>query len=690
MRVALVLPPLTQLNAPYPSIAYLARALRAQGEAPILRDLGIELVWSVFGSRGLPALFDAIEALDALPEPAWRALAMRAQHTRVADPVLRFLSGRDRALAPRIVGTPFLPRSPRLEAIDLEGFGPDAVDDSARRLATAWLADLADLVTSTIDPDFALSRYGHRLAAGVVSFDPLLERLQRTTPIDAALDALADTIDADVVGLSVPFPGNLYGALRIGARLRDRGAYVILGGGYVNTELREVDEPRLWRFVDALTLDDGEGPLTAVLAQRRGGPDARHRTRTAAGPTRGPAAPTDVPAACAADWTGLDLSPYLALVDTTNPALRLWGDGRWNKITVAHGCYWRQCTFCDTGLDYVAGYAPNRTEALLDAIDDQVRQTGQSGVHFVDEAAPPRGLRDLAIGLLARGTMVSWWGNIRFERAFTPDLARLLAAAGLVAVTGGLEVASDRLLARMNKGVTIEQVARAARSFQSAGTMVHAYLMYGFPTQTEQETVDALEIVRQMFVAGLLTSGFWHRFVLTRHAPMYAAPERFGLVVPADARDRFARNDVDHLDPHGADHDRFDAPLDQAIRAWLSGRELDRPAHSWIPGAPPTSESPDRIARALAEPEPPMGERLIWLGGDVLDDDGVLVLHGVDGAHRVSARKAARDWLWEVVEAARPGRPEVRLDDARAAFPGDWDAFATRWGRARAAGLVGV
>lgn len=63
----------------------------------------------------------------------------------------------------------------------------------------------------------------------------------------------------------------------------------------------------------------------------------------------------------------------------------------------------------------------------------------------------------------------------------------------------------------MEKGVTIAQVARVTDGFTQAGIMVHAYLMYGFPTQTTQETIDSLEVVRQLFQAGIVQSGYWHR-----------------------------------------------------------------------------------------------------------------------------------------------------------------------------------
>ncbi len=703
-RVALVLPPLTQLNAPYPSTAYLARALRDRGVACTQRDLGIEWILRLYSRAGLTALFDHLDTLDDLPEPAWRALALRHAHVAAVEPVVRFLQGKDRTLGPRLLDTPFLPRGPRLAAADLDGFGPLAVDDAARHLATLYLADLADLVTACVDDGFSLIRYQHHLAVGPTSFDGLASRLDRTTLLDTWLDELADTIDADVVGLTVPFPGNLYGALRIGRRLRARGAYVVMGGGYVNTELRDTTEPRLWDCVDALCYDDGEGPLLALLDWRAGGPDRRHRTRTrnglvgsvslGAGGQAPPQRPPDVPASFAAWYGDLRLDCYPQLVDSLNPAHRLWSDGRWNKITLAHGCYWRKCSFCDIQLDYIARYVPARAERLADVMEEVVRDTGQSGFHLVDEAAPPRVLRDLALEILARRLPVTFWGNIRFEAAFTPDLCRLLAAAGMVAVTGGLEVASDRLLARMEKGVTIEQVARASAAFRGAGILVHAYLMYGFPTQTEEETVDSLEIVRQLFAAGVVSSAFWHRFVLTRHSGIARDPARFGVAVPVLAPELFATNDLPHLDPQGADHDRFDDVLPRALAAWMRGRELDRPAHAWFDGAvSPTREPPDRIARALpgADPgEPEPAHRLVWLGGEVLDDDGALVLHTPDDTVRVKGREASLGWLAEVLDAAAPGKPALAWRDARAAFPGDWERFRGTFAKVRRAGLLGV
>ena len=417
-------------------------------------------------------------------------------------------------------------------------FGGLGIADRAKHLASLYIDDVADAIRDGIQPEFELSRYGERLAASAPSFDPLRDALEgEPTLIDEMLDELAAELCArhrpDVVGLTAPFPGNLYGAFRIARAIKAvaPATRIVLGGGYVNTELRELSEPRVFDYVDYVTLDDGEAPMLALLEHlrdpaRAAAPHVRARRAAPSGSApivrardialRDAGTPT---------YAGLPLDRYLSLFEMLNPMHRLWSDGRWNKLTIAHGCYWKQCTFCDVTLDYIARYDRAPADLLVDRIEALIAETGQTGFHFVDEAAPPAALRALAERLLARDVMITWWGNVRFENAFTPELAQLLARSGCVAVSGGLEVASDRLLALMKKGVTVEQVARVTRAFSDAGVMVHAYLMYGFPTETAQDTIDALERVRQLFAEGCVQSAFWHRFTATAHSPIGRAPE---------------------------------------------------------------------------------------------------------------------------------------------------------------------
>jgi hypothetical protein len=687
LRVCLVLPPLTQLNTAYPSISYLARHLREQGWSCGQRDLGIELFLKVFSHAGLAQVFEELRQAETLPGPAWEALAYEAQHLKVVEPVIAFLQGRDPSLAYRILHTPFLPRGPRLDDVDDSLFGAMDLQDAARYRASLYLNDLVDLVRACVDPGFELNRYQHHLALGPTVFEPLSERLSETTLVDHMLDDLADSVDADVVCLSIPFPGNLYGALRIGRRLKSRGIQVLMGGGYVSTELRGVSEPRLWDFVDALVFDDGEGPLTALLEYVQGGVDRRHRTLTADGFHD---AKVERPQCTKiADYVGLDLSLYLQLIDTLNPAHRLWADGRWNKMTLAHGCYWKRCAFCDIQLDYIAHYEPARIETLVDHMVEVIATTGQRGFHLVDEAAPPKLMRQLAEEILARGLSLTWWGNIRFEPAFTPDLARLLAASGLVAVTGGLEVASDRLLDKMDKGIDVDQVVRVTQAFKSAGVMVHAYLMFGFPTQTAQEGVDSMEVVRQMFEEGLLDSAFWHRFVLTRHSGVVQDPDAFGVVVEALPEGVFAANDLRHEEPGAPDWTVFEKALPMALGQWMQGRALERPLSEFFEVPVPSTEiSPSRIRAALSKTLNG-GSRLLWIGAGVLEDELGLRVMGLSDEAIIRGHEAELEWVHEVLEAAVPGEESLMLSDAVAVFPGDWTIFENSGFQAlRCAGLL--
>lgn len=632
-RVLALIPPMTQLNTPYPSTAYLTGFLRSRGFEAFQADLALGLVLRLFSTWGLESIAHCARALPARRRSSRvRAfLARLPAHCEVIGPLLAFLQGRDPTLAHRIVSRRYLPEGERFAALEAYesgdsgdalgwAFGALGTTDRARHLGTLYLNDLADVIRDAVDPRFEFVRYAESLAASQPSFDPLVDALDAPpTLIDTILDDLTRQAllqhRPTLVLLSVPFPGSVYGALRIAQTIRkvDPTIRIALGGGYVNTELRELGEPRLFDFVDFVTLDGGERPIIALL-EHLGGERGREKlvrtfVREGSDQVRYLHHPEpDVPFAeiGTPSYEGLPTGQYLSLLDMLNPMHRLWSDGRWNKLTVAHGCYWKQCSFCDVSLDYISRYETANARILVDRIERLVEQTGHSGFHFVDEAAPPKALRALAEELLRRKLSISWWGNIRFEKTFSSELCELLAASGCIAVSGGLEVASDRLLALMKKGVSVAQVARVTRAFTDAGILVHAYLMYGFPTQTLQETVDSLEYVRQLFEAGCLQSGYFHRFTCTVHSPVGRDPKAYGITLRPLPPGRFARNDIGFSDPSGVDHDVLGRGLSRALYNYMHGLALERDVREWFadyPGRVPRTTVPRRfIVSALEAP----------------------------------------------------------------------------------------
>jgi hypothetical protein len=608
-----VIPPMTQLNTPYPSTAYLTGFLRSRGVAATQEDLALKLVLSLFTPQGMAQIRD--KAL-ALPEAERSAsvnyfLDFFERYANTIAPTLAFLQGKDSTLSHRIAGRGFLPEGPRFTALDAYddgesadplawAFGALGQQDRARHLATLYLNDLADVLRDAVDSRFEFVRYGESLAGSQATFEPLAVALAAPlTLMDETLQALTlkaiEQHQPSLVLLSVPFPGAVYAAFRIAQCIKQHHPHIhiALGGGFVNTELRELTEPRVFDYVDFVTLDSGERPLLALLEHLQGQRAAGRLVRTF---VRKPDTGTvqlmnwsepDVPfeEVGTATWDGLPLNDYLSLLDMLNPMHRLWSDGRWNKLTVAHGCYWKKCSFCDVSLDYISRYETASAELLVDRIETIVKETGQTGFHFVDEAAPPKALKALAEELIRRKVHISWWGNIRFEKTFTPELAELLAESGCIAMSGGLEVASDRLLTLMKKGVSVEQVAQVTKGFSEAGILVHAYLMYGFPTQTVQDTVDALEYVRQLFENGCIQSGFFHRFACTVHSPVGLNPEDYGIELIPLPPVSFGKNDIGFMDRTGVDHDLLGLGLKKAIYNFMHGIGLEEDVRTWFQDA---------------------------------------------------------------------------------------------------------
>jgi hypothetical protein len=621
---------MTQLNTPYPSTAYLTGYLRSRDITAYQEDLALALVLRLLSREGLQAVAEQIEALDPRDhtQPIQAFVAQQARYLATIGPAIAFLQGRDSTLAHRIAGRNFLPEGPRFASLDVymdeEGgdplgwaFGALGLHDRAKHLATLYLNDLADVLRDAIDERFEFVRYAESLAGSQPTFDPLAEALAAPTNlVDDTLGALTlaavDRHTPTVVLLSVPFPGSVYAAFRIAQTIKAHHPQIVtvLGGGYVNTELRELSEPRVFDYFDYVSLDAGERPLSALLDHIQGKRSRQRLVRTfLRDADTGQVKYVNMvePDVAFAEvgtptWDGLPLDRYLSLLDMLNPMHRLWSDGRWNKLTVAHGCYWKKCSFCDVSLDYIGRYEGASATVLADRIDAIVRETGQTGFHFVDEAAPPKSLKALATELIARDTGISWWGNIRFEKTFTPDLCDLLADSGCIAVSGGLEVASDRLLKLMKKGVSVEQVARVTRAFTDAGILVHAYLMYGFPTQTVQDTVDALEYVRQLFENGCIQSGFFHRFACTVHSPVGLNPEEYGVTLQPLPPVSFAKNDIGFHDPTGVDHDELGRALRKAIYNFMHGIGLEEDVRTWFPFKVPKTTVPrNKIELALRE-----------------------------------------------------------------------------------------
>jgi hypothetical protein len=600
-------------------------------------DLGIEVILEIFSKKGLERIFQTPNSQLLTPN-LQRISALQNDYIQTIDAVISFLQGKNPTLARQICSGNFLPEASRFEQLDdMEyAFGTMGMQDKAKHLATLYLEDLSDYIVACVDENFGFSRYAERLGRSANSFDELYHQLnQKPTYIDeitlSILNQKLTEIQPKLVCFSVPFPGNLYSAFRCAQLVKTNFPNIrtAMGGGFPNTELRDLKDKRVFEFFDFITLDDGELPIEllhhSVCHSEDGGILSNEFKRTLLlecnevkyknNSLKHDYKQSEVGTP---DYSDLQLDKYISVIEIANPMHSLWSDGRWNKLTMAHGCYWGKCTFCDISLDYIKLYEPIAAKLLVDRMEELIAQTNENGFHFVDEAAPPALMKEVALEILRRKLTVSWWTNIRFEKSFTADLCQLLKASGCIAVSGGLEVASDRLLELIKKGVTVEQVAQVTRNFTESGIMVHAYLMYGYPTQTIQETIDSLEMVRQLFELGILQSGFWHQFAMTAHSPVGMFPEEFG-VIPQQSEITFANNDIQFIDKTGINHDKFSFGLKKSLFNYMHGICFDYELQEWFDfKIPKTKIAPDYILSCLEKENNfhiKPTSKIVWIGG---------------------------------------------------------------------------
>ena len=715
----LITPPFTQLNTPYPATAYIKGFLNTKDISSYQTDLGIEVILQLFSKEGLINIFGISPDFEIISDNSQRIFALREDYIKTIDQVILFLQNQNPTLARQICTMNFLPEASRFNQLDdMEfAFGNMGLQDKAKHLATLYLEDLSDYIVENIDSDFGFSRYAERLGKSANSFDELYQKI---TGDESYIDTLTlkilkdniDLVQPKMVCFSVPFPGNLYSAFRCAQFIKEQYPHIrtAMGGGFPNTELREVKDTRVFEFFDFISLDDGELPIELLfknIAQSQHDSINENQRESLYKRTfllennkvvyKNNSTGHDYKQSQIGtpDYSDLHLNRYISVIEVANPMHSLWSDGRWNKLTMAHGCYWGKCTFCDISLDYIKIYEPVSAKILVDRMEELIANTGETGFHFVDEAAPPALMREVALEILKRNLVVTWWTNIRFEKSFTRDLCFLLKLSGCIAVSGGLEVASDRLLKLIDKGVSVDQVAKVTRNFTEAGIMVHAYLMYGYPTQTIQETVDSLEMVRQLFEMGILQSGFWHQFAMTAHAPVGINPEEFG-VTPIKQDISFANNDIDFTDKTGIDHSQFSFGLKKSLFNYMHGINFEIPLQDWFDfKIPKTTIHPDYIHDCLLEEDNfgfKVNSKVIFMDSNVITKDltktkkGLsrqvkqITFHLKTNIVKIELDQEKADWLIRILdENPIQNQRKITLQQLKDDFETHFDDFEIFW-----------
>ena len=286
--VSIIQPPLVQLNTPYPSGAYL-RAFFSQLKKDYPQwaigsvrwiDCSNALYRSIFSQAGLKKLFSSTE--KKAMEKAFhyektgkeneafnlrRYVSQQEQWIRWIPAITDILSGKGRELSHEFVRSPGVPRGYRMENY-LAGLSSEPDADDALILASLALADLADYISVVYDSAFELIRYGESAAVSATSMEEIKAAMAAPimndfyTPLVQELIAGCDSRRRQLICVSCPFPGTVTAALLTCKLFKEAGmdkVFTVMGGGCVNTDLRDCKESLLAEWVDAFSFDRGYG-----------------------------------------------------------------------------------------------------------------------------------------------------------------------------------------------------------------------------------------------------------------------------------------------------------------------------------------------------------------------------------------------------------------------------------------------
>lgn len=670
MNVIVIQPPLVQLNSPYPSGAYLKSFFNRNGHNAVWLDLSVQLVHSIFSKNGLKKLFElskenAMKIASAAEKNGDFSTAKNLRRyifqsdlwIEWIDFIMSALCGKQnpsaRELCHRFILSPYTPRGNRMENYIANLDREPTVDDT-RNIASLALEDLADYISVAFDKSFSLVRYAESIAVSETSFSQIEEKLNSPILTNFYAEVLEDAFskinisenEKTLVCISVPFAGTFTPALFTAKYLRKKYGekiFITFGGGFINTELREFCDNSFFKYADAISYDRGYGSYKNFFDEFPDGKisEAKQIYKMRLFTKEKVIEPlqssleyekfeNEQTSLIVPDYSETDFSVYPRVADDENPMQRLWSDGAWMKAYLAHGCYWHKCAFCDVNLDYVASYRLVQIENLFHGLKSQSEKNGIYGIHFVDEAMPPAAMIKFSQLNSKHSASFSFWGNVRFEKIYSRDMAEFLSFGGLIGVSGGIEIATGTGLDSISKGTDLDSIVSACCAFKEAGILIHAYMIYGYFGETEQDTINSMETLRQLYAAGLLDSCFWHKFVLTRHSRIYSewknelhknlnpfAPKNSGV---------FAKNGLHFKDEEKSA--KFGNGLYAALQNWMHGENLNTPVEKWFDFKVPHPNVPkDLISKSIEKYEerrdkewnsPLNLKKLFWLAGNAV------------------------------------------------------------------------
>lgn len=192
----------------------------------------------------------------------------------------------------------------------------------------------------------------------------------------------------------------------------------------------------------------------------------------------------------------LDALPFPARDKLLN--LETYTPTQLSMVMTSRGCPY-SCAFCASHNMWGKKVRFRSIENIINEINELKNVYSVKNITFMDDSFTinRKRVKELCMAMIEDHISITWSCLTRVN-IISDEIIALMKKAGCTKVDVGIESGNQRILDLINKGITIEQIRKAAEILKRNKMYWSGFFMFGFPTETENEIFDTINFLKEL------------------------------------------------------------------------------------------------------------------------------------------------------------------------------------------------